>query len=155
MSVSVARGSVSIFFAICFLTFFPACNSKKNKANNPIRRYVKTADSLSIAGKVDSAVKILQKQRRLFKRDDAEIAVYYNFMSHVNRINGRMATLYADSALAVFDDKDNIDKYPDDYYKTLLVKADAFIAQKQYANALEYYDKAQKYRAAVCYWQMQ
>ncbi|GAA4094169.1 tetratricopeptide repeat-containing sensor histidine kinase [Mucilaginibacter panaciglaebae] len=144
MSVSAARGFLSVFLSICISGFFLACNSKDDRADNFIRQYVKIADSLYIAGKADSAMHMLMKQRLRFKSNSPQIVAYYNYMSNWYHLNGSLASLYADSALAVFAKTDNIARYPDDYYKTLLVKADAFIAQKQYANALEYYDKARK-----------
>ncbi|WP_214072892.1 HAMP domain-containing sensor histidine kinase [Mucilaginibacter sp. dw_454] len=143
MSISAIRGFFFLLFATCISAFW-ACNSKKDQTNDIIRRYVKVADSLAIVGKSDTAISILNKQRKLFKSSDPEIVAYYNFMSRMYFTNGPIATLYADSALTIFGNKVNIDQYPEDYYNTLLAKADALISQKQYANALGYYDSAKK-----------
>lgn len=135
MFVSNSRGFILSFFAICFSVLFVGCGSKQGPQDSLIRSYVKSADSLAIIGARDSATKILQQQRRAFQPGDPEMVAYYNYMSYWYRLTGPIAKLYADSALILFENKDNIKRFPNDYYQTLLNKAGAFIIQKQYANA--------------------
>src|ERR1700744_3428868 len=48
----------------------------------------------------------------------------------------------ADSALAVFSDQDKIKQYPDEYFKTLMLKGDAYLSSGKYIRALNYYYKS-------------
>ncbi len=125
--------------------FLSSCDSKEGQSEYLLKQYVQTADSLVMAGKGDSASKVLLKQRAQFKSDNPQLGAYYNYMSaHNQTINSSVMGLYADSALAIFENKDIIEKYPEDYFKALLAKGDASMVIKQYETALEYYDKAQK-----------
>ncbi|MES2376814.1 MAG: ATP-binding protein [Bacteroidota bacterium] len=135
----------SAFFIISISLFLYSCTSKSNHEELLLKQYVQTADSLVLAGKSDSATNLLINKRPQFKSDNVQLCGYYDFMSaHSLATNVAMMGLYADSALAIFADKNNIEKYPDDYFKALIAKGDASIAIKQYQTALEYYDKAKK-----------
>jgi signal transduction histidine kinase len=137
---------VSAFYAISISVFLFSCAYKSNRDELLLKQYVQTADSLVLAGKGDSATLILQNQRPQFKSDNAQLCAYYDFMSaHYSFNDVALMGLYADSALAVFTNKTNIEKYPEDYFKALIAKGDASIAIKQYQNALEYYDKAKTF----------
>jgi signal transduction histidine kinase len=135
----------SAFYVISIFLFLSSCTSKSNQQELLLKQYVQTADSLVIAGKGDSATNLLISKRPQFKSDNAQLCGYYDFMSeHSSFIDVGMMGLYADSALSIFADKSNIEKYPDDYFKALIAKGNASIAIKQYQTALEYYDKAKK-----------
>ncbi|MDB5002821.1 MAG: hypothetical protein JWQ34_1046 [Mucilaginibacter sp.] len=132
-------------FIICISLSLSSCVSSDDQSTSLLKQYVQNADSLVMAGKGDSASQILLKQRAQFKSDNPQLSAYYDYMSaHNEGINLYIMGLYADSALAIFADKDIIEKYPEDYFKALLAKGDASMAIKQYETALEYYDKAKK-----------
>jgi signal transduction histidine kinase len=133
---------VCIAGAIFFLS---SCTSKNNQSKSLIRRAIQIADTLVLAGKVDSAKHFLAKQRGTFKNTDPDLCVYYDFMVTHNRgLTSAKINLYADSGLAIFNNKDYVEKYPNDYFKALLTKGDACIIGKQFETALAYYDKAKK-----------
>ncbi|MBC7399227.1 MAG: hypothetical protein H7289_04720, partial [Mucilaginibacter sp.] len=110
----------SAFYIIGISLFLSSCISESTRDELLLKQYVQTADSLVLAGKGDSATIFLQNQRPQFKPDNAQLCGYYDFMSgHYFGSDVAMMGLYADSALAIFIDKGNIEKYPDDYFKAL------------------------------------
>jgi signal transduction histidine kinase len=137
--------TVLVLFLISISMLLFSCTSGNDQPDTLLKQYVHTADSLVMAGKADSATTLLRKQRPRFKSDNPQLGIYYAYMADQYVLSSPAAMgLYADSALAVFANEVNIEKYPDEYFKVLLTKGDASMAVKQYEIALEYYDKAKK-----------
>jgi signal transduction histidine kinase len=122
-----------------------SCQSENNQSQTAIKKYLQTADSLALVGKTDTAVAFLLSNRYKFKTGDPQLSAYYEFLSlRFHLVDTALATCYADSALMVFNNPENIDKYPGEYFKALIAKGDAYIGVKQYESALAYYDKAKR-----------
>jgi tetratricopeptide (TPR) repeat protein len=145
MTVNPTAFIVSLIFIISVTLCLSSCTSTDDKSGSALKQYVQTADSLVLMGKGDSAITLLTKQRSQFKNNNPQLSAYYEFMSmYYHGIDTAAVTRYADSAIAVFNNTANIDKYPREYFKALLAKGDASIIAKQYETALAYYDKAKK-----------
>lgn len=101
-------------------------------------------DSLIIAGKGDSAMLLLTKLRKQIPGSDPLICTYYHLQADHYFYKPAVMDLYADSCLDFFNNSKNIEKYPDEYFQSLLIKGDACFRTKNYSKALDYYYKGQK-----------
>jgi signal transduction histidine kinase len=118
------------------------CGSSQNHADDPaLKSAYQHIDSLVVAGKGDSAMGMLKVLGKKIKRNDQLIIQYYCLMAENHRFDLPNMELYADSAMAFFDDKENAIKYPESYLQALFIKGDACLLDKRYNQALHYYDK--------------
>ncbi|WP_184544098.1 tetratricopeptide repeat-containing sensor histidine kinase [Mucilaginibacter sp. FT3.2] len=132
-------------YLFIYIILFTACeNPGSNKESITLKRQFENVDSLIIASKGDSAIKILLKLRPQIKSNDPYITVYYCIMADRSRYNVPAMQVYADSALAFFNDKNNADKYKEQYLQTLLTKGDACMLDGRYNQALHYYDSGKR-----------
>lgn len=131
-------------FYLCLLVniiLFTACNKNKpDTGNGTLKHRFRDIDSLIIAGKGDSAFKLMARLRPQIKNSDPLICQYYNISAEHFRSDIPFMQLYADSALSFFTNKNNIEQYKEQYLQTLLTKGDACMLDGRYNLALHYYD---------------
>lgn len=89
-------------------------------------------------------MRLLTKLRKQIPDSDPLICTYYHQQADHYLYKPAVMNLYADSCLDFFNNSKNIEKYPDEYFKSLLTKGDACFRTKSYAKALNYYYKGQK-----------
>jgi signal transduction histidine kinase len=126
---------------LCFLCSFLAssCKHKYATDNNEVKQQLKAIDSLKITGNTDSAHRLLTKLRPQITLHDAYICDYYYFQAQRYSNNADSLNLYADSALSFFSNDELKKEYPNQYFKALVIKGDAYSEAKQYNSALKYY----------------
>ena len=138
--------AINKFWLLLFLLAVSAAitscfnNSNKNKAYliDKLRRI----DSLNFT-KGDSAMRELKKLRPQLGNSDSLLASYYWRMARYHEYIGlKPMGLYADSAIGFFAVRSRADKYPDEYFKALLIKGDVELLNKKYVVALNYYYQA-------------
>jgi signal transduction histidine kinase len=142
----LSRSGLFVLAYIVLVTsvLFPACEAPDKVSNNSLKQQFQLVDSLTVAGKGDTAIKIITGLRPQIKSTDPQITTYYCYLSEYNIADTVAMVVYADSAVNFFANSGNIEKYPDEYFRALIMKGDACFIAKEYSQALEYYDKARK-----------
>ncbi|GAA3971512.1 sensor histidine kinase [Mucilaginibacter dorajii] len=121
---------------------FSSCERNNNQnINIKLKKTFQIVDSLVIAGKPDTAKKMLTTLRAKLKNDDPLIVDYYRMKAEGYHHNLLLMNRYADSAIAFFDNNSEAEKYPETYMQALLIKGDAEVLSQRYNLALRYYDK--------------
>jgi len=124
------------------LFILSACVQKNNTQDALIKKQIQAVDSLIVAANNAGAISLLSKIRPQINNSDPSISSYYVMESQLHPDNARLMDLYADSALTFFNDNEKIKNYPDEYFKTLLIKGDASVHNRKFITALNYYYKA-------------
>ena len=140
----IPQGSSFRNIAVLFLLLLSSCLQKNNPVHDKLKKQLQVTDSLIIAGKGDSAIQLLTKLRKQIPGSDPLICTYYNQQAEHYFYKPAVMNLYADSSLFFFSNPENIEKYPDEYFHSLLIKGDACFKTKNFAKALDYYYKGQK-----------
>jgi signal transduction histidine kinase len=137
--------------ALFLLVLISSCGKKKSAADDLLKKQYQSIDSLFIATKTDTALKLLKKVHSQTAVNSPLITTYYHLMaSHADdgTIGGSGAVkmnLYADSAVAFFaKNESRIKWYPNEYFQTMLIKGEACIRAKKYISALNYYYNAKR-----------
>ncbi|MCR8556697.1 hypothetical protein KXD93_03550 [Mucilaginibacter sp. BJC16-A38] len=139
---------ITCLFWLCGLS---SCSQTDSAAHNEIKKQLQITDSLIIAGKGDSAIALLQKLRTGIPASDPLICTYYYLLSGHNFNSPALMNKYADSAMVFFADQKTIEKYPNEYFQSVLTKGDACLKNKDYIGALKYYYKGQEILpAGIC-----
>ncbi len=138
----------TVSFILIFL--ISSCVKQHNTSNNKLKKEFQIVDSLLVAGRTDSALKLNDKIRPQISADNPLIITYYYIKASYlddgsfSDINVDKINAYADSAVAFFTKNESrIKLYPNEYFKAVLLKGDASIKAKKYISALDYYNKAQ------------
>jgi signal transduction histidine kinase len=132
----------AFFILVIGITIFSSCNLSYNNSNKGLKKLLQSIDSLAMAGKTDIANKKLRKLRPFIKNDDPLLSTYYSYLAEHHKNDSAIMVRYADSAINFFADEAVAKKYPDEYFKALLIKGDASIVSKEYSKALIYYNNA-------------
>ena len=138
---SITRNTFAITGSLFLLLLVGSCR-EDNSVHDRLKKQLQIVDSLIIAGKGDSAIKILQKSRTRIPASDPLICTYYCLQAGHNINTPRVMNLFADSALTFFSNSKHISEYPNEYFQSLLSKGDACLKSKDYTGALKYYYKA-------------
>jgi signal transduction histidine kinase len=136
----------TFFLGICSFVIFnlSSCLKKSTGEHDKLKKQLQAVDSLIIASKGDSAIRILQRSRSQIPVEDPLICTYYSLQAEHYHNKPATMNLFADSALTFFSSSEIIKKYPDEYFQSLLTKGDACLKAKDYTAALKYYYKGQK-----------
>lgn len=133
-----------LFALWAFVFFFSACE-RKETATNEVFIFDKTfnrIDSVQKSGNINYALKILDSVRPNISNDDIQnLSNFYIFSSQIRFSDKRLAYRYADSLLALLNEKKEQEKYKKIYTKALILKSDAYVFYKQYDDALRTYFK--------------
>jgi signal transduction histidine kinase len=121
-----------------------SCDKKYVGIDTQITKALQTADFLNLSGKTDSAEIILRHLRASITTANPAICEYYCYRAQRNFNNVPQMSLYADSALAYFNNDSRKSAYAEQYFKTLLVKGDVCMKTQKYINALNYYSNAKR-----------
>jgi signal transduction histidine kinase len=139
----------TVSFILIFL--ISSCVKQNNASYNKLKKEFQTVDSLLIAGKVDSGLKLNEKIRPQIPADNPLLITHYYIKASYlddgsfSGINVGKMNLYADSAVAFFSKNESrIKQYPNEYFKAVLLKGDASLRAKKYVTALDYYNKAKQ-----------
>lgn len=132
---------IPLLFLNIILIFSSCERNNKQSTNLKLKKTFQIIDSLVVAGKTDTAKKMITGLRPKIKTDDPLIVNYYRIKAEDYRYNLTLMGRYADSALAFFDNNNKAEKYPEAYMQALLIKGDAEMLSKRYNLALRYYDK--------------
>lgn len=130
--------------SIYMVFIISGCSKQYDKKNSVISSKLRAADSLYFAGDQDSSNTILKKVRRDISVANPLISEYYCLIADRLTQDAIKKNLYADSALAFFSKESTIKKYPDIYYRALLIKGDAALLSGKYFSALNYYYQAKR-----------
>jgi signal transduction histidine kinase len=84
------------------------------------------------------------KARSKINNSSPAIVTYYCLLAGPYNVGQDEKELYADSALLFFSNEQLTSEYPNEYFKSLLVKGDACFRAKKYIAALNYYYKGKK-----------
>ncbi len=120
------------------------CSKQYESENVIISSKLHIADSLYFAGNEDSSKIVLKNIRSKIPALSPLISEYYSQLAEWLTQDAAKKNLYADSALAFFSNQSLIKKYPDIYYKALLIKGDAALISGKYFAALNYYYQAKR-----------
>jgi len=141
------RNCTSHLCHYCFLAmlifFTGSCRQQDHLVNNDLKKQLKIIDSLIATGKSDTDQLILNARSKIPNSSPA-IVTYYCILSGHYNYNQQKMNLYADSALSFFTASSRISEYPNDYFKSLMVKGDACLRAKKYVDALGYFYKGKK-----------
>ncbi|WCT10161.1 tetratricopeptide repeat-containing sensor histidine kinase [Mucilaginibacter jinjuensis] len=138
----------TVTFILIFLT--SSCVKQTNTSYNKLKKDFQTVDSLFVAGKQDSALKLTEQLRPQIASDNPVITTYYFIKANHNDdgtfsgTHSAKMNLYADSAIAFFKNESRIKEYPNEYFQAVLLKGDACMRAKKYIAALDYYNKGKK-----------
>ena len=139
-----------LIFPFIVMTYF-GCTQKNGGTDPHQREKLEIADSLMVAGRSDSAEKMLTAIRRSIKPEDPCIVNYYAMLAQINAQDTLRMNLYADSATAFFKTPSQTKEYLKEYYQALLTKGEASVSSKKYITALNYYYRCRKVLAnGVC-----
>lgn len=131
-----------LLIIIGLTSFLSSCNKFQKKAGKVQSKQLEKADSVIIAGDLEAGKQMIYKLRPGINTDDALISNYYCHRSELSN-NTPDAVTYADSAIAYFDTKSRIKNNPNEYRQALITKGDAYVSNKNYISALNYYYNAQ------------
>ena len=129
---------------ISVVLLLSACIKQDDSESTAINYKLQVADSLYFTGNGDSALIVLKSIRSQISDTDPLLSTYYCQLADDFGGDKMKKNLYADSALAFFSNKTRQKNNPDIYYKALLTKGDACIANSKYVTALHYYYQAKK-----------
>jgi signal transduction histidine kinase len=123
-------------------SFLMSCSTKSANSNAGIKKKLRLVDSFYYNDNYDSARRTLADLRKLIKPSNPLIAVYYYDEGEYFVQDSTLKLRLADSALAVFSHEKKISKYPDEYFKALMLKGDAYLSSGKFIIALNYYFKS-------------
>lgn len=132
------------FLGLLILTIAASCTNSNQAKYTALQLQLKKIDSLRQMQGDSSTYRAMQQLRPKLNANPALLCPWYAKMSLYYSRDLARRTAYADSAMAFFNDKGNIDQYPDDYYQTVLSKGDACLHTGKYVTALDYFDRAKK-----------
>lgn len=145
--------TLSIVTIAVLVSAFSACGPSPRLNDPKLLRQMQVADSLAVAGNYVLSQKVALSIRHKIQNNSPLLASYYSFQSSLTSRNpaGKNAmTLYADSALALFNTPSQKKLYPNEYRKALLAKGNASIKQQQYIAGLNYYVEAKGIVSNTC-----
>jgi signal transduction histidine kinase len=141
-------------FKLAAITLFillmvSSCIKKNEEVDRRLKKQYQSIDSLFVAAQRDTALKMLEKAHLQTPANSPLITTYYYLKASyaddgtIGGDGSAKMNLYADSAVAFFTKNDSRTKlYPNEYFRTLLLKGEACIRTKKYISALNYYYKA-------------
>lgn len=141
---------LQLFIGLLGLMLTASCKKNNVEDTAAVTRYVQTADSLSVMGKKEESyeyVKVLKAEHGAL--NPIATLFYYQAAEH-SRSNVPLMNRYADSALAIFKDQQLRKDYPSLYFRALVMRGIAYICDKKYNLALQYYYNAKKLPVSDC-----
>lgn len=129
---------------VVLLALLSSCSPTPGKGHQDFKEQLTRVDSLYFSGKRPQSLVLLRSLRPKITDDKNILASYYSLMARYYTRSHAETILYADSALALFPDKDAIEQFPDGYYQSTALQGYLCLRSGKYVTALDYFDKAKK-----------
>lgn len=130
-------------FSLASVISFSGCTGGIVVNVGEITNQLQTVDSLRLAHRTDSAISFLFGLRDKYKNLPTPVmAAYYRIRVDQERDNEYTMNLYADSAVAVFNNGEITRLFPVEYAKALVAKGEACSISQKFNLALQFYEKA-------------
>jgi len=136
-------GKVSLTVLV-LIALLPSCSQKSGSEHQNFKKQLGRVDSLYFSDKRAESLILLSSLRPQISDDKNILGSYYSLMARYYSRSGKESRAYADSALALFPDKETIDRFPDGYYQATLLHGNMCLKSGKYVTALDFFDKAKK-----------
>ena len=135
---------------ICLILFFWISSCKNTTSETNGKQLDQILKYKELEPLTKAYIDTLDSVRKYIGKDDvARLTKFYRIKQlylQVNEKNSAKPNLYADSAIALFNDQDLIAANKNAYFDALLLKGDALYVAQQYTQAVLYYLEARSFR---------